>query len=294
MNTDQIAYFIDIAKTGSINTTAKRMFSSQQAVSDAIKRMEQELGCTILERSKRGVSLTDDGKYVLQHVLPIMKQYQILPQHFQQTDTPSGKLQIGVAQFATNIILTNLIFEMYRQYPNITLFTEELSIGDMIRNVLKGTLDFGIAGFTEDSPFSLKTIETASLCIQPLYIDQIVCVMHHNNPLSSKLSITPQDLAHVKFTAYSNDQNSNVMRNLLHVSGNTNIHKKFMQEENTVCLINAMAFKTLYPEKDFIALPVDDVNPVTMALFYQKQSEETANPIYQTFIQAALKLVNQP
>ena len=42
------------------------------------------------------------------------------------------------------------------------------------------------------------------------------------------------------------------MRNLLHVSGNTNIHKKFMQEENTVCLINAMAFKTLYPEKDFI------------------------------------------
>ena len=66
MNTDQIAYFIDIAKTGSINTTAKRMFSSQQAVSDAIKRMEQELGCTILERSKRGVSLTDDGKYVLQ------------------------------------------------------------------------------------------------------------------------------------------------------------------------------------------------------------------------------------
>mgnify|MGYP003293766333 FL=1 len=67
-----------------------------------------------------------------------------------------------------------------------------------------------------------------------------------------------------------------------------------MQEENTVCLINAMAFKTLYPEKDFIALPVDDVNPVTMALFYQKQSEETENPIYQTFIQTALKLVKQP
>ena len=291
MNTDQIAYFIDIAKTGSINTTAKRMFSSQQAVSDAIKRMEQELGCTILERSKRGVSLTEDGKYVLQQVLPIMKQYQILQQHFQQTDTPSGKLRIGVAQFATNIILTDLIFEMYRQYPNITLFTEELSIGDMIRNVLKGTLDFGIAGFTEDSPFSLKTIETASLCIQPLYIDQIVCVMHHNNPLSSKLSITPQDLAQVKFTSYSNDPNGTVMHNLLHVSGNTNIHKKFMQEENTVCLINAMAFKTLYPEKDFIALPVDDVNPVTMALFYQKQSKETVNPIYQTFIQAALKLL---
>ncbi|MBQ2004658.1 MAG: LysR family transcriptional regulator [Peptococcaceae bacterium] len=94
MNTDQIAYFIDIAKTGSINTTAKRMFSSQQAVSDAIKRMEQELGCTILERSKRGVSLTDDGKYVLQQVLPIMKQYQILQQHFQQTDTPSENFRL--------------------------------------------------------------------------------------------------------------------------------------------------------------------------------------------------------
>ena len=49
-----------------------------------------------------------------------------------------------------------------------------------------------------------------------------------------------------------------------------------------------------YPEKDFIALPVDNIKPVTMALFYQEHSKETVNPIYQTFIQTALKLVKQP
>ena len=65
MHTDQMAYLIDVAKTGSINTTAKRMFSSQQAVSESLKRLEAELNCTILNRSKRGVSLTEDGKYVL-------------------------------------------------------------------------------------------------------------------------------------------------------------------------------------------------------------------------------------
>lgn len=293
MNTDQIAYLIDIAKTGSINTTAKRMYCSQQSVSESIKRLESELGCTILERSKRGVSLTEDGKYVLQHVSPMLEQYQMLQQHFHNTNAPSGKLHLGVAQFATNIILTDLIFEMYRQHPNITLFTEELSVPDMITDVLKGKLDFGIAGFSDDGAFTHKTVETASLCIQPLYTDSVVCVMHRNNPLSTEQVFSLQQLGTVKCTAYNNYHSNKPYLTLLHVSGNTNIHKKFMQEENSVCLINSLAYKTLYPEKDFVAIPVTDIRPVYMSLFYRKSEQEEENAVYQSFIQTILKLTKQ-
>ena len=293
MNTDQIAYLIDIAKTGSINTTAKHMFCSQQAVSEAMKRLEHELGCTILERSKRGVSLTEDGKYVLQHIIPMMEQYQLLQQHFRETNSPSGQLRIGVAQFATSIILTDLIFEMYRQYPYIALYTEELSIYDMITGVLNGHLDFGIAGFSDNSVFSLETIEKNTLCIQPLYTDDIVCVMHRNNPLSTEKIITQHHLDKAKFTAYNNHQSYKTEHNVLHYSSNTNIHKKFMQEENTLCLINTLAYKTLYPEKDYVAIPTEGISPVTMSIFYNKTSKNEEDPIYQTFIQTALQLVKQ-
>ncbi len=293
MNTDQISYLIDIAKTGSINTTAKRMFSSQQAVSEAIKRLENELNCTILERSKRGVTLTEDGRFVLNHIRPMQEHYQILQQHFHQTESPSGKLHLGVAQFATSIILADLIFEMYRHYPHISLYTEELTTANMITDVLKGKLDFGIAAFSDDANISLKQIETASLCIQPLYVDYIVGVMHRNNPLSLESKISAKHLEQLKFTSYNNYQTNNNLCNLLHVSGNTSIHKKFMQEENTVCLINSLAFKTLYPEKDYVAIPIEDLHPVTMALFYQKSLDNHENPIYQTFIRTALDLAKR-
>jgi len=293
MNTDQISYLIDIAKTGSINTTAKRMFSSQQAVSEAIKRLEQELSCTILERSKRGVTLTEDGKYVLNQILPMYEQYQLLQQHFHQMNAPSGKLHLGVAQFATSIILTDLIFEMYRQYPHISLYTEELTTADMITGVLTGKVDFGIAAFSDDANISLKQIETASFCIQPLYVDYIVGVMHRNNPLSLEKEISTEYFEQLKFTSYSNYHTNTNMRNLLHVSGNTNIHKKFMQEENTICLVNSLAFKTLYPEKEYVAVPIAGLHPVTMALFYQKSLNDHENPIYHTFIQTALELTRR-
>ena len=55
MNIDQLRYFADLAKTNSITNTAKRMFISQQALSESIKRLENEVGCTLVNRSKTGV-----------------------------------------------------------------------------------------------------------------------------------------------------------------------------------------------------------------------------------------------
>ena len=229
---------------------------------------------------------------MLQHIMPIMEQYQLLQQHFQETNTPKGSLHIGVAQFATNIILPDLIFEMYRKYPNITLFTEEMPIQTVISGVFQGKIDFGIAGFSDDGDFPLKAIETNALSMKPLYTDNVVCVMHRNNPYSTEKAITEQHLAHMKFTSYNNYQVEKGIRDILHISGNTQIHKKFMQEENTVCMINAFAYKMLYPEKEYVAIPVKHFRPIVMCLFYHKQSSNLEDPVYQTFIQTAEKLAN--
>lgn len=189
MNTDQIAYLIDIAKTGSINTTAKRMFSSQQAVSESIKRLEHELNCTILDRSKRGVSLTEDGKFVLEHIIPMMEQYQILQHHFQECALPNGKLNIGVTPFVANTILPDIIFKMYRLYPDITMYTKEIWIDEIYNQLLNKERDFGIMNLSDDSQFSLRQAQTVyqdTLIIQLLYEDHMVCVMHKNNPLATQ------------------------------------------------------------------------------------------------------------
>ena len=64
MNIDQLRYFADLAKTGSMNTTAKRMFISQPALSESVKRLEEELGCPLILRQKgvQQITLTSTGK----------------------------------------------------------------------------------------------------------------------------------------------------------------------------------------------------------------------------------------
>lgn len=296
MNTDQIAYLIDIAKTGSINTTAKRMFSSQQAVSEAIKRMEQELNCTILERSKRGVSLTENGKFVLQHIIPMMEQYHILQHHFREdSSVPSGRLNIAVAFFAASTILADIVFKMYRTYPEITLHTRELWTDEIIDGLLQGEIDFGIAGFSDDSEFSLSMTQALyqdRLIIQPLYSDYTVCIMHKNNPLASQKEISLELIEQTKQTQYNLPMYQNNDR-YLHISNNTAIHKKFMQEENTICLISNQLFKKDFPEPEFVAVPIAGSATVDTCLLYRKQESPESNGVYQAFIKTATEVTGR-
>ena len=53
---DQLNYFVEVAKSGSINHAAQRLFATQQTVNAALKRLEKELGYTLLVRSASGVT----------------------------------------------------------------------------------------------------------------------------------------------------------------------------------------------------------------------------------------------
>ena len=124
MNIDQLRYFADLAKTGSMNTTAKRMFISQPALSESVKRLEEELGCPLLLRSKTGITFTEDGKMVLEHALRILEQHEQIQQKLQQkyqNEHLQGQLTIGVGSTINDTFLPDLLLKMHQDYPQIAL-----------------------------------------------------------------------------------------------------------------------------------------------------------------------------
>ncbi len=289
MHSDQLLYLIDIAKTNSINATAKRMFSSQQAVSESIKHLENELNCTILNRSKTGVSLTDDGKYVLAHAIDMIAQYNTLLKHFNNASQPliSGKLTLGVAPLATSTLLTELLLKLHNTYPDIILYAQEHSAETILQLIIEGKLDFGLLSFLEGWTEPLATIKENTdvpLHFQKLYKDELVCVMSKNNPLSTEKILSFQDLANVKQTMYTYSNSAISDDSCLHISNNTSIHQKFMMENRTVCLMPYQAYKLLYPKKEFCCIPVVDAQPVTACLVCRKTDYSPSNTLYQTFI----------
>lgn len=61
MTLQQLRYFIETVKHGSINKAAENLFISQPSLSIALKELEAEIGLDLLIRTPRGITLTIDG-----------------------------------------------------------------------------------------------------------------------------------------------------------------------------------------------------------------------------------------
>lgn len=73
MQLNQFKFLVAVSQYGSISRAAQELYISQSTVSLALINLEEELGITILNRSKRGVSFTAEGKQVLQRAMEIME-----------------------------------------------------------------------------------------------------------------------------------------------------------------------------------------------------------------------------
>ena len=67
MTLQQVRYLLEIAETGSISAAAKKLLLTQSDLSSLIRKIEQEFGITIFERTQKGVALTANGREFLKY-----------------------------------------------------------------------------------------------------------------------------------------------------------------------------------------------------------------------------------
>ena len=300
MNIDQLKYLADLAITNSMNVTAKRMFITQQAVSDSIKRLEQELGCTLLNRSKTGITFTEDGKVILKHAQKILKQHEQIEHYLQEKynkDYVQGKLLIGAGPVANETILPELLFRMHSRFPNISVHVAGNSVDTIIKLLKNGALDFILFSYSEDNHFDFQninfdTIETdlEPFLVHKLYIDPMVCIMPNNHPLSVQDTVSTEDMSKHKQTAYSNDTSYITNRGFLHVSTNIKIHQQFIKSEGTICALPLRTYQALFPTKEFTCKFITDAPPVHVYLICRKDMLQEKNKLYEDFINTAVSL----
>ena len=66
INSDDLKYFIELAKTQHVTRASERLGISQPALSHCINRLETEMGCDLFIRSKKGVTLNANGQRLFQ------------------------------------------------------------------------------------------------------------------------------------------------------------------------------------------------------------------------------------
>ena len=300
MNMDQLKYLADLAKTNSMNETAKRMFITQQAVSDSIKRLEQELGCTLLIRAKTGISFTEDGKVVLEQAQKILEHHHYIEQYLDEKYNENyvqKKLLIGTGPVINETLLPDLLFRMHNKFPGISIHVAGNDIATIINLLQNKRLDFIMFSYSPSNQFDFQQInldtievELEEYKVHRLYMDPVVCVMAGNHPLSLQETVTLQDISNYKQTAYSNDASYITDRGFLHVSTNTKIHQQFMKHEGTVCCLPFRTFLSLFPQKEFTCKFITGIEPVTVYLICRRDMYQDKEAIYQHFINTAISL----
>lgn len=131
-----------ISRRGSFRAAALDLGMSTSALSNAIAKLEGQLGVRLFNRTTRSVSLTAAGQRFVDQVTPALKDiHQALDTVRSQQETPSGILRINTFATAGREILLPLVLEFLRRFPavQIDLVTE----GNLIDIVADG-FDFGV------------------------------------------------------------------------------------------------------------------------------------------------------
>lgn len=142
MNIQQLIYFLNIADSRSMNKSALNLFVSQSALSRSTQALEQEMGCKLLYKSKKGVELTEKGKLFYLYAQNAILNYNAICKEMHEAPTENI---INIA-FPGNCNLQHcagLIYTYQMEHPQLQMYVKQLLIQNSILELLlKDEADF--------------------------------------------------------------------------------------------------------------------------------------------------------
>lgn len=131
-----------IERRGSFRAAAVDLGMSTSALSNAVAKLEGQLGVRLFNRTTRSVSLTEAGRRFVDQVAPALKDMQrALDTVRSQQTTPSGTLRINTFATAGREILAPLVLEYLRRFPEVRV---DLVVEGSLVDIVAGGFDFGV------------------------------------------------------------------------------------------------------------------------------------------------------
>lgn len=165
MNVKQLKYFLTIVEEGTILKAAQKLHIAQPPLSQQLKLLEEELGCTLIARTTRKSQITDTGeklyfraKQILELMDTTIKEVTDINKGLQ------GRLSIGTVSSAGATFLPERLSNYHEKYPGINFGIFDEDTYKIIELLGKGIIDIGIIR----TPFNLDMFEAITLPSVPM------------------------------------------------------------------------------------------------------------------------------
>ena len=180
MKLRDLEYLVAVDEERHFHNAAKRCFVSQPTLSGQLKKLEDELGVLLVERTRRQVAMTDVGEAVAQQARKILAEVKAVEEIVQSFDDPmAGELHVGLIPTLAPYLLPRIMPGIRRQYPKLKLWLYEYQTSVLLEQLRRAELDLLLLAlpvdtdeFSEiqlfDEPFQLAVPEDDPLAQQSI------------------------------------------------------------------------------------------------------------------------------
>jgi DNA-binding transcriptional LysR family regulator len=275
MDLRSLRYFLAVAEQQHFTRAAKTLDVAQPSLTYQIKKLERELGVQLFHRTKRSVSVTGPGKILVEEVRLLLAQVNSLVQTTQFVATGViGDLSIGFVESAAVAMLPDVVRELRKHHPQITLRLHEMTTWDQVASLRKRVIDVGIIR----SPIPDPHIETCFLQRETL-----VVALPDTHPLARRKALSLQMLRNEPLIAFAGSRYSrlhNEIVSLCRRAGFTPAVEHHFEEWLTICGVVATG-------AGIAIIPSSVASTVIRGLTYRKLSPEVPLHYYIAWLKEA-------
>lgn len=145
--------FAVVARAGSFSKGAEQLFITQSAASQALKRLEDQLGARLFVRGRRGVTLTQEGRLLYEHAAAALSTLQAGEEKLRRVQgLAEGTLALGAADTITQELLLPYISAFRHLYPGVQLQVTNRTSLQLAQALEQGALDLAIVNLPVTRP----------------------------------------------------------------------------------------------------------------------------------------------
>jgi DNA-binding transcriptional LysR family regulator len=194
MDLSQLEVFLAVAREHRFSRAAEKLYRTQSAVSQTIRKLEDELGEALFDRSSREGILTDAGKVLYEYAEKLINLRSEANESLTELrELQKGKLVIAANEF-TVLYLLPVLAEFRRLHPMIKI-TVQRALGSHIPDdVLRYSAEFGVLSYAP---------QEAGLQSVVVYLDELVFVVPPSHPLAPTPEVSIRQLGAESFVAHT-------------------------------------------------------------------------------------------
>jgi len=277
--------FAVVATEGNITRAARRLSTSQPAVSKQLSELEEALGVALFHRLPRGVRLTEAGTILAHHASRIFAAESAAESELAElTGLARGRLSVGASTTIGSYLIPSVFSAFHREHPEVKLELEIANTSVIQAMVLDDRIDLGLHE---------GIVAREQLVAEVVHYDEMVAIAAPGHPLTERASLVTRDLE--EFPFISRERGSGT-REVIEAAlaagevelepvmtlGSTEAIKNVVASGAGLAIVSRLAVEIELSTGRLVALPVEDLR-IRRALHMVRLGGKRESPAVEAF-----------